>query len=539
MESIDQKRLSYVNISTTQLSTLIVLLGIFLRIFHFIDNRSLWGDEIMLAINIVDNNYWQLALPLKMEQYAPLGFLWIEKTFNYLLGDAEKALRFFPLCCGILAILFFHKLSKHMLNNTERLIALTLFAFAHPVIYYSVEVKQYETEMLIAILLYLSYYNYSQKVNLSNMVQWALLGAGTVWFSYSSIFVLVSISMVVVFQKFKEKRFEELYLVIGAFSIWALSFLINFYLFLNKGSKSSYLISYWEENFFPVPPKLSWFLKTTLHLFDNPLGLNWQVPYIYDSIFRFSVLGFIFLIIGFAYILKQRKEHICLCIPIIFICAASALQKYPIFERFILFYCPVLFIIIAKGAGQFFKVLKSRKYITTQYIIGAILVFPSIANSGYQLVNTDFFGLSKRREFKEVFAYLDKERKGTNLVYIHWKLQLALVYYNKLNSYRFNTIMGNQAVASATNLYQYTKYYKQDFEKLVGNDSVWLAVSTLKNIEENFFSPPRKVNEADFVKSIADEYGRLIKEEVFLDNRVYLYDFSQKNKDDNVPSLIH
>lgn len=508
----------------------IILVGIFLRVYHFLDNRSLWGDEIMLALNIVDYNYWQLALPLRMEQYAPLGFLWIEKSMNLMLGDGERALRLFPLFCGIVSLILFYKLSKHILNKTERVIALTLLAFAHPAIYYSVEVKQYQTEMMVAILLYLSYYQYFNKINFNSMLTWGLLGALALWFSYSAVFILASFSIVLLLEKFIKKNYPDIFVTAIACSIWALSFLINYFLFIKRGSSSNYLISYWANNFFPVQLNITWYFKTILHLFDNPLGINLQLPLVYDKLFRFSVFGFLLLIVGIVYFIKQQNKHIALLIPALLIAVVSAFQKYPIFERFLLFYSPILFILIAKGAGRIQYILENKQYKYVYSILLLLLLLPTVSNSIYQLLNRDFFGLNKRRESKEVFAYINTKSQASDSVYIHWKLEIPLEYYDKLNNYKFVPVYGTDVNSFASDINSYTTLYTSDIEKLIGKDSVWLAVSSIKNVDENYFSPPRIVSEAAFLKDIADKYGVLIHQKKFLDTEVYLYNFSATRK---------
>ncbi|MDK1118006.1 MAG: glycosyltransferase family 39 protein [Anaerolineae bacterium] len=135
----------------------LLFLGIILRLRQYLTGRSLWLDEAMLALNIVNRDFVDLFQPLDYDQGAPIGFLLIEKILNVLFGDHEFVFRLFPLVTGIAALIIFYLLLRHVTSGLSLLVGLTLFAFGPELIYYSSEVKQYIVDVLVTVgLLYLT-----------------------------------------------------------------------------------------------------------------------------------------------------------------------------------------------------------------------------------------------------------------------------------------------------------------------------------------------------------------------------------------------
>src|ERR687898_3079500 len=76
------------------LLTLLVVLGVALRVWPYAANTSLFLDEILVASNITGLPLVDLVTkPLALDQVAPGGFLLMEKLSVLLLGPSELALR--------------------------------------------------------------------------------------------------------------------------------------------------------------------------------------------------------------------------------------------------------------------------------------------------------------------------------------------------------------------------------------------------------------------------------------------------------------
>src|SRR5215208_1601520 len=172
-------------------TALLLLMGAVLRLRQYLTGRSLWADEAMLALNIVERNFVGMFQPLGYDQGAPIGFLLVEKLFNVVLGKHELALRLFPLLVGLISLWLFYLLLKRVTNGVGLLIALALFAFNPRLIYYSSEVKQYIVDVAVTIaLLLIAAPVFSASLRKKDYVWLMLAGIVALWFSHPALFVL-------------------------------------------------------------------------------------------------------------------------------------------------------------------------------------------------------------------------------------------------------------------------------------------------------------------------------------------------------------
>jgi hypothetical protein len=98
---------------------LLILAGCFFRAYQYFINRSLWLDELALALNIINRSFPQLALPLNDNQGAPLGFLVIVKLLTVIFGNHEYILRALPFLTGLASILLLCQVSKNILSPAQ------------------------------------------------------------------------------------------------------------------------------------------------------------------------------------------------------------------------------------------------------------------------------------------------------------------------------------------------------------------------------------------------------------------------------------
>ncbi len=137
-----------------------------------------------------------LLKPLNRDQVAPVGFLWLEKLSVHFLGNSEMALRLVPIVCGIGSLFLFLAVAWRFLGARAVAIAVGLFAISTPLIYYVSEVKQYSSDIAVALVLYLvADAPVGANLGRASAILAALVGSLAIWFSFPAAFVLGGIGL--------------------------------------------------------------------------------------------------------------------------------------------------------------------------------------------------------------------------------------------------------------------------------------------------------------------------------------------------------
>lgn len=234
-------------------SLALISLGIIIRLYHFLLNRSLWLDEAMLSNNIINRNFMQLLEPMDQRQVAPIGFLYVQKFLTIMFGTSEYVLRIFPLIAGILSVILLYCLLRKIGNEKLAFIGLSLFIFGKFLIYYSAEAKQYNIDVLVYIVcFYFFYFNSPLDKSFSGVLWKGLFGAIIIWFSHISVILLTSIGMVIGFEILLKKKYNKIIKYFLLCLPWIISFGLNYFFFIaNHPSQSSQVGSFKSIGYFP------------------------------------------------------------------------------------------------------------------------------------------------------------------------------------------------------------------------------------------------------------------------------------------------
>ena len=327
---------------------LIVILGFILRVRQYLENRSFWQDELSLAVNIVSRSFPGLAEPLGFHQAAPLGFLYIEKLLIILFGNADYILRLFPFVCGILAVYLLHRIALDYFG-TVGLFALLLFAVNSWQVFYSSELKQFSSDVTVALLLvYLSTRCLREEAQGRDFMWLGMAGIITIWISHVSVFILPGIGTALVLEKYTQKKKIPFIWLLGLGAAWLTSFGIDYLVVLRHTAESKYFQSLWMKAFLPLPPwsDIPWLLNVyDKYVLIVMTGTGTVMAYM---ILALAIIGSLSL---FA---RRPGMALIVIIPFIMTLIASALQKYPLSYRFMLFLVPLTLLLMAEGIGRIY-----------------------------------------------------------------------------------------------------------------------------------------------------------------------------------------
>jgi hypothetical protein len=484
---------------------IIICFGIVLRLYHYLANRSLWLDEAALALGTINTPFLQLLEPLYNVQAAPIGFLMVERLIINIFGTSEYALRLFPFLCGIAALFLFYAVASRYLQPKSLPIALFLFAFCPSLIYYSSEVKQYSVDVAIALLLYLVAIHIDrERLTIPHILFYGVIGAVAVWFSHPSLFILISIAIVLALSSLRRREYVKLRVLSIIFSFWAFSFVASYLVSLQDLSGRQYLLDWWSFSFMPLPPSsisdAKWFLETFFGTFDYPVGL---------SLSGLAALSFL---AGCISLYTAKKKTLLLLIfPIFLTLLASGFHKYPFSDRMLLFIVPSVLLLIAEGAELIRSKISSHNTAVLGIIfIGLLLIYP------LNVTIDNILDPYSKQEIKPVIEYVRENQQDEDVLYIYYGAGPAFEYYSARYGYNVNDYV--VGICSKENWENWNNYINE-LHMLRGNKRIWILFSHVCTWTG--------VDEEKFFLLHLDDMGTRLDSFKSAGASVYLYDLSQ------------
>ncbi|MGD1912831.1 MAG: glycosyltransferase family 39 protein [Rivularia sp. (in: cyanobacteria)] len=493
--------------SPETISLVIICFGILVRLIQYLSNRSLWADEAVLALNIVNRSYLELLQPLDYDQGAPIGFLWIEKLAIQIFGNNEYALRLFPLVSGIVSILIFYTLAKRFLRLQAVPIALAFFVSLHYLVYYATELKQYSTDVFVALLSCLIVIQIAtQKLNTIKIIVYSLLGGLGIWFSHPAVFTLAGVgASVLAIDIVKKERKSKIFPSLVIYLTWSISFIIFYFVSVQSLNDNNNLMTSWRDAFPSSFYDINWMFNALGKFFYRPLGFVG----ITDGLAIFAFL------VGCISLFRRQKEKLLLLLsPLIATLFASFLQKYPFRSRLVLFLTPFFILLIAEGIDYLIKRRGFKKTFIPGIILLTALLFQPVTSASNLLIKPH-----QEEEITHVLDYVKENQQPEDTIYIYQRGHYQFLYYAEKYGYQPDDyIIGvdeldqneGRKLSAAEE-----ERYKQDLNKLRGNKRVWLI-----------FSHAHVKSENKMIKSYLDQIGKKIDFFETVGAFVYLFDLS-------------
>jgi hypothetical protein len=488
------------------LTGLILLAGATLRLRQYLTGRSLWLDEAMLALNIVNRNYSQLFQPLDYDQGAPIGFMLVEKTFNLIFGRSEFSLRLFPLLIGLASLWLFYLLLKRSASGPGFWVALTLFAFNPRLIYYSSEVKQYIADVAVMIILLLCAQPLFQQASRREFVTLAFAGTLALWFSHPSLFILAGIGLALFITYFQKRDFVALRSTIGMGILWLANLAFLYFLTLSDLRNNSYMYAYWQDAFGPLPPwsDWGWYLGAFQKNMDTQFGFS---PAAAGVIFILMLAGWVVLF------MQKRALAITLAGILFFTLLASSLGLYPVLERMGLFLVPMGTLLIGKSLEIPAQRLRAYPIVSTIVVLAlsGFIIYAPVTRALEQFLTPKYF-----EHIRPTMGFLQGAWKEGDSLFISNGAVPAFEFYAPMYALKNITY-----TAGLREDYSNPDAILKQIKTLEGHDRVWILLSHVYE-KGNF-------NEKEFLLSHLDQVGSKGREfrEPGTSVYLYLYDLSE------------
>lgn len=396
--------------------------GIIIRIAVYLQNRNLMIDEANVARNIYERGFMQLWSPLTYEQYAPPLWLWLVKASTLLINMGEQALRLSSMLSGIASLLLLYLILKQLNLLRSAWYALILLASGYIYIRYSTELKQYMTDVAVALSLILA----ALRINITDtkpakfFLLWVVAGSISVWLSMPSVFILAGVGSYYLLSYHQENRLKQAWPIIIAGTVWIIQFALYYLLILKDQANSSYLQNFHKDYFLSARP-------TTLKEIDHNLSLLEQI--------LGETAGFTFLakamhagfIIWSCWVLlrNNRKLFALIVLPLILVLIAAAANQFTLISRVVLFMMPILLMLISIGLD---KLLQQKKW---------YLKLPALAACTICIINVQAFRFfitpMESEQLTDAMELCNKHRITGNALYIHCGAVPPFIYYTTIH----------------------------------------------------------------------------------------------------------
>jgi hypothetical protein len=368
--------------------------------------RSLWLDEAMLALNILEKSPSELMSPLSDNQVAPPLFLLLEKAFSYLPCHEDYSLRLLPLFSFWTALYIFQKLSRTMIPTpSARFAAFCLISLSSVFLYYSNEIKQYMTDAAVSCLLL---YLYLQPKQVASRYYTTLIVAGwiAIFLSNAAIIILFSMGITMLWNS-RWKSYGNWIMLTGG--VWLTAFLIYYSFFIKGHPSKAFMLNYWgnQDAFLPLNLLSEEFIQFAGLQFSNIAGMYMaKLPWISGTLLPILIVA------GVLHLVKSHLQSpffLLLLLPLPVHLLISALKLYPFDARLYLYLIPVLALVMGLGWEYIVTQLPSWKYPELEKVIFLLPIFllTGIYLKGFPM---------KRQEHKENLAFYNlHSKKGQGL----------------------------------------------------------------------------------------------------------------------------
>ncbi|MDB5307505.1 MAG: hypothetical protein JWO38_1707 [Gemmataceae bacterium] len=130
------------------LVSIVLLLGVAVRIRLGVENHSYWYDEAYLLLNVYARSFADLVGAIDYNVAIPPAFLWVERALFLTLGPAEWAMRLEAFVAGLAALFLMVPLARRVVGGPAAWVPVALLAVSRCALAHGCEVRPYTVDLL-------------------------------------------------------------------------------------------------------------------------------------------------------------------------------------------------------------------------------------------------------------------------------------------------------------------------------------------------------------------------------------------------------
>jgi len=444
----------------------VLLVGIALRSWQWLENYPLWIDELALANGLLRGSFAGLFDgPSDFAQIAPPGFLALEWLVSRAFPASDIALRLpsFVFSCAAIAATW--SAARELVGERNAWVAAGLVALAGPLIFMGSQTKPYAADVFFSALILACALRHDRIASPGTMA-W-LLAAGLIapLFSFGSVFVLAGAGSYLLLRA--PRRGSALWPVLLTLASWATFALATLLLSrrLLSPRSAALMTQYWNEGFPTAEPfslgALDWIAEKILGLLWSEMGLR--------GVWAFGAA----LVIGAVLAWRRGPALVALLlVPVVTAVVAATFYQYPFGHRVAHWAIPIFAILLAIVAA-FIAHWSGRQ-------ARWLSVLPGLAT-----LSTPLWALATnpppyaRDDVRTHMARLSAEGQPGDLLYVYWGAWHAWQRYGT----RLATTLGRVHEGGCP--VDYPRGYLREFDRFRGQRRLWVLFVRVRSAEEH------------------------------------------------------
>jgi hypothetical protein len=269
-------------------AAVITAAGAGLLIMQWAGGRMLWLDEEMIALNLRDRSFRELAGPLQLAQAAPYGWLVLQRLVLLAFGPGERVLRFVPMAFGLGTLGVALWIGRRWMTPLGAAALAFLCAVGQWLPFHALELKHYSADACLALLLpALGFWALErtgdEHVSRRRIAIWWMVAAASQWLANGALFAAPACAIVIVATAAYRGGWKFAAVAALPGLVWLASFAANYVVTLAPASASTFLRDYWTQAFpqasAGIVERVRWAVAQLALLAIKPGGSGWPMVF--------------------------------------------------------------------------------------------------------------------------------------------------------------------------------------------------------------------------------------------------------------------